>query len=142
MSDTENLLKECNAGIKMGIDSIDDMLPSVKDNRLRDVMKECKETHQRLGSRTHELLNKYGDPGKEPHPMAKGMSWVKTNVRLAYDSSDQSVASLLTDGCNMGIKSLNKYLNQYSDADREVSNITKDLIKSEEKLVKDIEEFL
>ena len=27
--------------------------------------------------------------------------------------SDKPIAELITDGCNMGVKSLNQYLNQY-----------------------------
>ena len=140
--DTIKLLKECNAGVKMGVDSIDDVFDKVKSPEFRSLLSECKAQHQKLGSETHELLNKYHDSGKEPNPMAKAMSWMKTNVKLAADESDSTIADLMTDGCNMGVKSLNKYLNQYKAADERVKNITKRLIKEEEKLVTDIRPYL
>ena len=34
--DTIQLLKECNAGIKMGISSIDEVLPDVEDKELKN----------------------------------------------------------------------------------------------------------
>lgn len=142
MNDTEKLLTECNAGIKMGVESLEDMLPHVENSKLKNVMEECQSTHQQLGSRMHALLNEYGKPTKEPHPMAKSMSWMKTNFKLTMNSSDNTVAELITDGCNMGIKSLNRYLNEYKSADKRVADLTKDLIKSEEKLVTDVREFL
>ena len=74
--------------------------------------------------------------------MAKSMSWVKTNVKLVMNESDETIADLMTDGCNMGVKSLNKYLNQYKAADEKTKDITKQLINVEEKLVVDIRPFL
>lgn len=141
-NDTTKLLTECNSGIQMGVESLNEMLPSVKNEKLKKVMTECRETHKRLGDKTHKLLNQYGQSTKEPHPVAKGMSWMKTNFKLAVENSDSTIADLLTDGCNMGVKSLNRYLNQYTGADEEVTEITKDLIKSEQKLVTDVKEFL
>lgn len=74
--------------------------------------------------------------------MAKSMSWIKTNVKLVMDESDETIADLMTDGCNMGVKSLNKYLNQYKAADEKTKDITKRLIDLEEKLAVDIRQFL
>ena len=74
--------------------------------------------------------------------MAKGMSWIKTNVKLSLDDSDKTVADLITDGCNMGVKSLHRYLNQYEAADEKSKEITKRLIQLEEQLAVDLRPFL
>ena len=74
--------------------------------------------------------------------MVKGMSWVKTNLKLGMDDSDQAIADLITDGCNMGVKSLRKYLNQYKAADERSKSAAKRLIDLEEKLVQDVRSFL
>ena len=110
--DTIKLLRECDAGVKMGVASIEDVLDYVRSDKLKKYLSECKSEHQKLNEELQELLDKYHDDGKEPNPMAKGMSWVKTNVKLSFDESDKTVADLIIDGCNMGVKSLNKYLNQ------------------------------
>ena len=88
------------------------------------------------------LLDKYHDDGKEPNPIAKGMSWIKTNMKMGLDSSDQTIAELMTDGCNMGVKSLHQYLNQYAAADEASKEITKRLIRVEEQLAVDLRKFL
>ena len=140
--DTVKLLRECDAGIKMGISSIDDVLEYVKSEELRRFLTECRGKHDELGVDIEKLLCKYHDDGKDPNPMAKSMSWMKTNVKLGFDMSDQTVADLMTDGCNMGVKSLNRYLNQYEAASEEAKEITKKLIDLEEKLAIDIRRFL
>lgn len=117
--DTIKLLRECDAGIKMGVASIDEVLEAVHDQEFREALRECKAGHEKLGEEIQSLLEQAHDDGKEPNPMAKGMSWMKTNVKLAMDASDETAADLITDGCNMGVKSLSRYLNQYKAASEE-----------------------
>lgn len=140
--DTVKLLKECNAGIKMGVDSIDDVIDEVKSDNMQQLLNACKDEHQKLGSETHELLNKYHDSGKSPNVMAKSMSWMKTNTMLMWDHTDNRIADLMTDGCNMGVKSLNRYLNKYEAAEEQVKDITKRLISLEENLAVNLRPYL
>lgn len=140
--DTIKLLRECDAGIKMGVASIDDVLDYVQGEKFRRYLTECKKEHEELKVEIQGLLDKYHDDGKNPNPIAKGMSWMKTNVKLGMDMSDATIADLMTDGCNMGVKSLNKYLNQYEAADEVSKDITKRLINLEERLTTDIRQFL
>ena len=67
---------------------------------------------------------------------------MKTNVKLGIEHTDATVADLMTDGCNMGVKSLNRYLNQYKAADEVSKDIAKRLINLEEKLTIDIRQYL
>lgn len=140
--DTIKLLRECDAGVKMGVSSIDDVLEYVNSDELKKLLTDCKEEHEKLDRELQELLDKYKDEGKEPAAIAKGMSWMKTNMKLAINESDYTIADLMTDGCNMGVKSLNKYLNKYEAADEVTKDITKRLINLEEKLAVDIRKFL
>lgn len=140
--DTIRLLRECDAGVKMGVDAIDDVFEHVQSDEFKKLLKDCKEEHEKLRSEMQKLLDKYKDEGKDPDPIAKGMSYIKTNMKLAMDKSDNTIADLMTSGCNMGVKSLNKYLNEYKAADELSKDITKRLINLEEKLVIDIRKFL
>ena len=141
-NDTIKLLRECDAGIKMGTKSIDDVLDYVKSEKLKSTLSECKREHNELQDETQSLLYKYHDDGKNPNPIAQGMSWMKTKLEIAVHESDGTVADLMTDGCNMGVKSLNRYLNQYKAADEVSKDICKRLINLEERLAIDIRDFL
>lgn len=140
--DTIRLLRECDAGVKMGVLSIGDVLDYIHSDDLRHCLSSCMSEHEQLEKKIRKLLDDYHDDGKEPSPMAKGMSWIKTNVKLSMNESDAVIADLMTDGCNMGVKSLNKYLNQYKAADERSKDIAKRLINLEEKLTVDIRSFL
>lgn len=140
--DTIKLLRECDAGIQMGVASIDEVLDNTHSQALRQRLTDCKAEHETLQGEIQSLLHQYHDEGKAPNPMAKGMSWVKTNVKLAMDESDHTVADLITDGCGTGVKSLNRYLNQYEAASETAKDITKRLIRLEEQLTTDVRGYL
>lgn len=140
--DTIKLLRECDAGVKMGITSIDDVLDRVEGREFHSKLTNCKTEHEKLQGEIQEQLGKFHDEGKNPNPIAKGMSWMKTSMKLGMDESDATIADLMTDGCNMGVKSLNRYLNQYKAADEFSKDITKRLINLEEKLTVDIRQYL
>jgi len=140
--DTVKLLRECDAGVKMGIASIEDVLDDVCSESFRGYLTDCMEEHERLKTEIQILLAKYRDEGKDPNPVVKGMSWIKTNLKLGMDESDKTIADLMTDGCNMGVKSLNRYLNQYKAADEVSKDITKRLINLEQQLTLDMRQFL
>lgn len=140
--DTIKLLRECDAGVKMGVDSLDEVMPYVRSEKLKEYLIRCKTEHDKLGVEIGEMLTRYGDEGKDPNPMAKGMSHVKTNFKLGMKESDNTIADLITDGCNMGVKSLNRYLNQYKAADEVSKDVTKRLINLEERLAIDLRDYL
>ena len=140
--DTVKLLRECDAGIKMGISSIDDVLTYTSSKTLKGYLSTCKDEHSKLAKEIDSLLQNYHDDGKDPNPIAKGMSHIKAGVKLGMHDSDATIADLITDGCNMGVKSLNRYLNEYKAADEVSKDITKRLINLEEKLAVDIRGFL
>ncbi len=140
--DTVRLLRECDAGVKMGVDSIDDVLDKVESKVLKNYLETCRNAHEKLDDEIQELLICYDDDGKEPSTVSKGMSWMKTNAKLLLDTSDATIADLMTDGCNMGVKSLSRYLNQYKAADEQSKDIAKRLVNLEERLAVDIRPYL
>lgn len=141
--DTIKLLNECNAGVKMGVESINEVINHVKSNELRDILDKYLKDNKVLGDKTHEYLNQFHDSVKEPNPIAKTMSWIKTNVKMLQGiNMDEQIADLMTDGCNMGIKSIYRYLNKYPNANDDVKNLAKDIILSQERFRDDIVKFL
>ena len=140
--DTICLLKECDAGTKMAVTSIDEVMDRIHDSKLKKLLNESKEHHEKLGNEIHALLRQYHSEEKDPNAMAKGMSWMKTNMKMTMDESDATAADLITDGCNMGIKTLHRYLNQYQTADDDSKKLCKKLVDIEETLARDLRFYL
>ena len=140
--DTIRLLRECDSGVKMGITAIDEVIGHVKGAGLKNTLSDSKHDSERLLTDLQKVLHDYKDAGKDPNPMVQGMSWVKTNWEMLIDGTDSKIAELMMDGCNMGIKSLSRYMNQYKAADERSKDIAKRLISSEEKLSADMRTYL
>lgn len=141
-TDTIQLLRECDAGSKMAVSAIDDVLDDVSNSNMLQLLQESKKHHEELGNELHAMLNREGEDEKEPSAIAKGMSWIKTNMKIGMDHSDATIADLIVDGCDMGTKSLYKYLNQYSEADNSAKKICRKLISIEEELRKKLYDYL
>ena len=140
--DTIRLLRECDAGVQMGIASIDDVMGHVSSTKMLKCLSSCRQQHDALATEIEQALERFHDDGKAPNPIAKSMSWMKTNFSMMVCESDKVIAELMTDGCNMGVKSLSKYLNQYSAADEASKDICKRLIRMEQQLAVDLQEYL
>ena len=140
--DTIHLLRECDAGIKMGVCAIDEVMDSAQDEALRAMLSRSKKEHEKLKESIQAALHRFHDEGKNPKPMAKVMSTATTNMELMMKPTDATIADLITDGCSMGVKSLSKYLNQYAAADESAKDICKKLIAMEEQLAKDLRGYL
>lgn len=140
--DTIRLLKECDAGSKMAVTSIDEILDKVQDSNLIKLFLVSKEHHETLGNEIHSLLIEYGSEEKEPNVMAKSMSWIKTNFKMGMYDPDKTAAELITEGCDMGINSLHQYLNQYPAANDKSKEICNKLIKIEEDLREAVTKYL
>lgn len=132
--DTIRLLRECDAGVKMGISSIDDVLEFRLSEPLKKVLEHSRTQHLEMGREIKERLERFQDEGKSPPMMAEIMGGIKANFKLVTEKSDKAAAELMTDGCNMGVKSLSKYLNEFAAAEEYSKDITKKLISIEEQL--------
>lgn len=141
-NDTIELLKECNAGVKTAVNSLKEVEGRIQQQELKEIIQKSIEEHTKIGDKTHELLNEYGASEKDPSPMADAMSWLKINVKYSIDPTDHEIASLMIDGCNMGIKSVSEYLNRYEKADNKVRGMVQDLVELEKKLTDQLRLYL
>lgn len=141
-NDTIKLLRECDSGTKMGIKSISDVIDKVESEDFKKILNDSKLQHEKLENEIQDELIRFKDDGKDPSMMLTGMSKIKTNIKIGLDNEDSTIAELIIDGCNMGVKSLNKYLNQYKSAEEYAKDITKKLINTEQQLSEDLRDYL
>ena len=133
---------ECNSGIKMGYNSINSVVNHAQSKKLEKILNSCKDRHAVLGDRTHKALLSVNGNTTPPHAFAQAMADIKVKTIVSMKGTDKAIADVMTDGCNMGIKSIYKYLNQYKNASSEAKEIANDLISAEQELRTDLRNYL
>lgn len=141
-TDTIKLLRECDSGAKTAVNSIGEMTNKIKSPELLALITKSLLTHQELLKEIGEYIIEIGGDTKEPPLMAKAMSWMKTNIKFLEHNEDSTIAELMLDGCNMGIKQLCSYVNEYKNADEKSVRLAKKLIKEEEHLIEELKNYL
>lgn len=139
---TKTLLEECNSGCKMAIGSMNQVEEFIEDDRLRQVIRKYKQKHEKIESETTKLLEREGKNEKEPSAMATAFSWVTTEMKLKLKDDNHQIAKIMMDGCNMGIQTISKAVNQCTDTEEEARSAAMHLVSMEEEFVKELKPFL
>lgn len=140
--DTRALLRECSAGAQMAVESIDRMMPKVRDDRLRQVMTSCRRDHEKYRTDAARLLESYGESENAPPAVARAMSRVKISMKLMGDKADAGAAEITYKGCATGICTLSKCMNKNAGADSSAESIAHDILKCEERTMESVRRFL
>lgn len=142
INDTIKLLKECNAGCKSATNSMEQVQQYIANEDLKSLINEYNDKHIKLGDECHQMLNELDKDEKDPNPMAKAFSWISTELKLMLDDDSHKIADIMIDGCNMGIKSVSKYINKYKTASNESMELAKKLVKIEQEFMSELLKYL
>lgn len=140
--ETIELLKEINAGCKSATNSMEQVIQYVNDDKLKNLIHTYNKSHVDIGDECHKLLNQYNEEEKDPNKVSSAMAYMGTQMKLMVGADSAKIAGLLMDGCNMGIKSLSKYVNQYPCASKQSKVLADKLIKEEERFMMSLKEYL
>lgn len=136
------LLKECNSGCKMAVNSIERLKEYVRNAVLNEMLETYKKQHRELEEESARLLGEAGEREKQPDLMASAFSWLTTEVKLMVQDDSSQIAKILMNGCNMGIQSISECMNKCQNASHASISLAKKLVKCEEKLMEDVKKFL
>lgn len=140
--DTIRLLQETSSGCKMALDTIDHIKSHVEDQQLRVIINKYHDSHEQLQQECMHALAEAGAENKEPNKIAQAFATIQSRVKMLVDDDKSMAASLLTDGCNMGVKSMSEYMNQYRNANDESKRMAGKLRDLEEKMIGDLQPML
>ena len=129
------LLKECDSGCKMALDSMAQIKGYVSDQKLKNTIDGYEKKHQAMEEEAYKQLKSLGEGGKEPEMMVAAFSRMSTGMKM-------QAAKILMDGCNMGIQSICGFRNQYAGASRESMDLADRLIRTEEALRDEMKAYL
>lgn len=142
MTDNIKLLKECDAGVKMGINGIAQVKDKAYGENLKNLLDSYEDQHEKLYEIINRKLSECDETKKDPNLWGEAGSWISTNIKMMFNDDDEKIADLMIDGCNMGIKSVSRYMNKYSNASKEVMDIANDVIVLEQHFMNELRQYL
>lgn len=140
--DTVSLLRECDSGVKMSVNSLNDAAEKADNEALRKLLRDSVAEHAAIGREIQELLRKNNAEGKNPALLAEAMSKLKIGAQMLVNNGDETTAKLMYDGCSMGIEKLSEYVNMYPAADEDARNAADRLIRLEQRLADALRAYL
>ena len=140
--DTIHLLQETSSGCKMAIDTMDHIKSHVEDKQLREIMNKYHESHVDLQQECMRALYEAGAENKEPNAFAQTFATVQSRVKMFMDDDKSRAADILTDGCNMGVKTMSENINKYKNANEDSKMMAERLRNMEERMAGDLQPML
>ena len=123
MSSVETMTKTAElAGIiykdmKMGADSVINLLPKVEDEKIKAHMTEQLDGYEKFAKQARRILEAEGVAPKEEGIMAKMGAKMGMSMKTMVDSTSSHIAELLMEGSVMGISELTRALRSFENTD-------------------------
>ena len=141
---TLSLLEAMYKNVRMGADSILDIMPKVANEKLRA---ELTSELERYGEFSKEIENAFLDAGekvKDEGMLAKIGTKMSVAMNTMIDSTTSHIAEMMIQGGTMGITDATKLLREYENTScsEEALELARRIIQYEEETVERLKEFL
>jgi len=128
---------------QMGVDSLNEILPMVKDGPFKEGLRAQLSEYQKIHDEAGKKLNRAGYDEKGINAMERIMTYLMIDVKMMVDSSESHVAKMLIQGSNRGIMDAQKRIHEYEgQADKEIIKLMKHVQEFEEKNVERLKQYL
>ena len=135
---TYEILKECNSGCRMALNSIEQLAVYLKSQELQDLFCKYKEDYEKMEKESIRLSEGKLQEEKLSEKAAETFAWISAEVKMMLNDDSSKIAEMMIDGANMGIKSITEKLNRYPEAEKESISLAKKFEKTCEKLIQDM----
>lgn len=138
-----NLLTEVYQGCQMGIESMDGIIPKLKQQDdltlvLNNYMRDLVEIQNKVIS----VASTGNEPIEQSGIMEKAFVKGSTKLNMLVDDSANHVAEMIIKGSAMGITSIQGKLNQNKNASEEVKKLAEHMIFLQEENMEKMKKFL
>ena len=141
---TAELLRAIYKNVKMAGDSLIDLMPKVKDERLKSEMTVQLSTYEAFASRAAKLLADEGVKPEEEGFLTKMGAKMGCIMNTMRDSTASHLAEMLIEGATMGVTDMTKLVREYenSNCSEEALSLAREIISFEEDTIERMKEFL
>ena len=107
---TYEILKECNSGCRMAVNSIEQLVVYLKNQELQELFSKYKEDYEKMERESIRLSEGKLQEEKFSEKAAETFAWISAEVKMMFNDDTSKIAEMMIDGANMGIKSITEKL--------------------------------
>ncbi len=136
------IFREIVRNTAMGAQSIDNILNYIECDKLKNLVLAQKEVMEDFYEKAKSELGEQELEDAQTNPIQRAMLKAGVKVNASFDNSNTHLASMLIDGYNMGITSVQKCINGLTRDGVEVPELARDLMKTYDKNIKALRTYL
>ena len=142
--DTAELLNAVYKNVKMASDSILNLMPKVKDAKLKNDLTVQLSVYEAYASRAAKLLADEGAKPEEEGTVTKLASKWGTMMNTMMDSTSTHIAEMIVEGATMGVNDMLKQIreSENTSVSESAMRLARDVCAYEEKTIEEMKEYL
>lgn len=143
MDYNEGLLSFIHKNAAMGVTSIPQAMHLPQSRSMSSALNSQLREYRTIAAKAQAYANAHGRVLHSPGAVSRAMSGAMLRAQTAMDHSPSRLAELMIKGSTMGTVQMARRLNQYGDkADQELTNLGRQLLRTEEQNIQEMKRFL
>jgi hypothetical protein len=142
MNGNTELLNYIYQNSQMGVQTIGQLIDITDDEEFKKHLESQYNEYKEIHNTASAMLNKHGYDEKGIGTLDKIKTYLMINMQTLTDKSASHISEMLIIGSNMGVINAVKNLKKYQDAELDIINLMKRLLKFEEDNIQQLKEFL
>ena len=138
------LLQDIYSNVKMGSESIINLLPKIKDNTMKTFMTSQLDQYEKFAQKARTQLISQGIEPKEVNPVSKLGAKIGMEMKSLQDSTTSHMAEMMVQGSTMDVTDLLQKISVYENCPECTNSVrlAKEIVAFEEKNIQKMKQFL
>lgn len=142
MNGNAELLNFIYQNSQMGVDTINQLIDIAQDEKFKIHLQSELDEYREINTTAKVLLNTNGYDEKGISALDKMKTYLMINMQTMRDKTASHIAEMLITGSNMGVVDAIRNIDKYQDAEKDILDLMKKLLKFEENNIKQLKNFI
>lgn len=126
----------------MGLSGIDFVMNKTHQPALRQALKVQRQEYQTIGAKAKQLAKDKDMSIRDSSPMIRSMANISARGKLMMGNADSQIAGMMIQGSTRGMIQSLKQLHKTKNPDRQVAELSQDLLETQINNIRQMEGFL
>ena len=143
-SDNAQMLDKMYKNVKMGSDSMVNIISKVKDTGLKQELTNQLDKYESYSKKVAGMIYDQGGTPKEENILTKAGSKIGIEMNTMMDSTPSHLAQMVIEGATMGMTDMTKIVREYENKNcsEQAMKLAKEIAEFEDKSIDSLKQYL